>query len=96
MKAKFLFLSIFTLLLIASCDEDDEVLNQTGNVSFTLEELVEIENATIPLNVNIGIDNFNHSGGAIEVSITGEIMVLIMKQVLVMLILQLMLNKEIF
>lgn len=71
MKAKFLFLSIFTLLLIASCDEDDEVLNQTGNVSFTLEELVEIENATIPLNVNIGIDNFNHSGGAIEVSITG-------------------------
>lgn len=71
MKFRLLLLSIIALSCIQSCEDDEENLNGTGEVSFTNTVLVEVENATIPLGVNIGIDNFNHGGGAINVSITG-------------------------
>lgn len=71
MKLRFLFISIATLLFVFSCKDDDDNLDGTGVVSFFLDELVEIENATIGLAINIGIDEYNHSGGTIDVSITG-------------------------
>jgi hypothetical protein len=64
------FLVLFCFLAW-SCEDDDENLNGTGKVNFSLTELIEVENATTPLSVNIGIDNFNHSGGTIDVSISG-------------------------
>ncbi len=71
MKTKFLLYSILAIVFIFSCEDDDENLNGTGIVNFTLEELVEVENATIPLNINLGIDTFNHSGGTVDISISG-------------------------
>lgn len=71
MKIRLLLLSILTLTFIVSCEEDDNALNGTGKVGFTLSELVEIENATSGLTVNVGINDYNHAGGTISVSITG-------------------------
>ena len=71
MKIKLLLLSILTLTFIVSCEEDDNALNGTGIVGFTLSELLEIENATSGLTVNVGINDYNHAGGTISVSITG-------------------------
>ncbi|WP_452603228.1 hypothetical protein [Pontimicrobium sp. MEBiC06410] len=71
MKTKFLLYSILAIVFIFSCEDDDENLNGTGIVNFTLDELVEIENATIPLNINLGVDTFNHGGGTVDVSISG-------------------------
>jgi len=71
MKIKLLLLSIITLTFIVSCEEDDNALNGTGIVGFTLSELLEIENATSGLTVNVGINDYNHAGGTISVSITG-------------------------
>ena len=45
MKLRLIFLSIIALTFIQSCEEDDESLNGTGTVSFSLTELVEVENA---------------------------------------------------
>lgn len=71
MKIRLLLLSILTLTFIVSCEEDDNALNGTGKVGFTLSELVEIENATSGLTINVGINDYNHAGGTISVSITG-------------------------
>lgn len=71
MKIRLLLLSILTLTFIVSCEEDDSALNGTGKVGFTLSELVEIENATSGLTINVGINDYNHAGGTISVSITG-------------------------
>lgn len=71
MKIRFLLLSIIALLCVHSCEEDDENLNGTGKVSFSNIDLIEVENATIPLGVNIAINTYNHSGGTIEVLISG-------------------------
>ncbi len=71
MKLRLIFLSIIALTFIQSCEEDDESLNGTGTVSFSLTELVEVENATAALNINIGIDSFNHGGGTVDVAISG-------------------------
>ena len=71
MKARFLLYSILAIVFVFSCEDDDENLNGTGIVNFTLVELLEVENATIPLNINLGVDSFNHSGGTIDVSISG-------------------------
>ncbi|MDG5490068.1 Calx-beta domain-containing protein [Psychroserpens sp. SPM9] len=71
MNTRLLLLSIIALIAFTSCEEDDENLNGTGVVNFSITELVEVENATDPLVINVGIDNFNHSGGTIEVTISG-------------------------
>ena len=71
MKFRHLLLIITVLCCIQSCKDDDQNLNEIGEVSFSSTELIEVENATIPLGVNIAIDNYNHSGGTIEVLITG-------------------------
>ena len=71
MKTEFLLCSMFAFLLFFSCDEDEENLNGTGTVNFTIEELLEVENATIPLNIKLGIDSFNHKGGTVDISISG-------------------------
>lgn len=71
MKLKFLFILSLLLAFTISCEEDDETIDGTGTVEFTNTNLFEVENATAPLNVNIGIDTFNHNGGSINVSISG-------------------------
>ena len=72
MKLKVLILSIVSCIAILSCDQDDDNnTNGTGVVDFTLTDLVEVENATLPMTINIGIDNYNHAGGTIELAITG-------------------------
>ena len=71
MKLRLILLSIITLAFIQSCEENDESINGTGTVNFSLTELVEVENATSGLILNIGVDSFNHSGGTIDVAISG-------------------------
>ena len=71
MKLRLLILSIIVSGFIQSCEEDDENVNGTGTVGFSFTELIEVESATSSLTLNIGIDNFNHSGGTIDVLITG-------------------------
>ena len=71
MKSTYLYFSLAFLLLFLACKNDDENFSGTGIVNFTLEELVEVENTTSALAVNIGVDSFNHSGGTISVSISG-------------------------
>lgn len=72
MTYKYYKLILILICFLAwSCEDDEDSLNGTGVVSFALPELFEIENADTPLSVNIAIDNFNHSGGTIAVSITG-------------------------
>ncbi len=71
MNIRLLLLSILMLSFIVSCEEDDNNLDGTGIVGFSISELVEIENATNSLTVNVGINDYNHAGGAISVSITG-------------------------
>ncbi|WP_452224009.1 hypothetical protein [Lacinutrix chionoecetis] len=71
MKTKFFLFAMLSVFIILSCNDDDENLNGAGTVSFTLDQLIEVENATQPLNVNLGIDNFNHGGGTVDVSISG-------------------------
>ena len=71
MKFKYLFIVALLVLGLASCEDDDENLNGIGKVTFPLTNLVEVENATNALNINIGIDDYNHAGGTIEVAITG-------------------------
>ncbi|MFP4847070.1 hypothetical protein [Winogradskyella sp. PE311] len=71
MKLKYLISFFGALLFLISCEDDDENLNAIGKVTFAITELVEVENATNPLNINVGIDSFNHAGGTIDISISG-------------------------
>ena len=71
MKLKLLFVLTLLLTFTISCEEDDENIDGTGTVQFTNSNLFEVENATAPLNVNLGIDSFNHNGGSVNVSISG-------------------------
>jgi hypothetical protein len=71
MKLKYLISLFGAFLLFTSCEDDEENLNGIGKVTFAITELVEVENATNPLNINIGIDSFNHAGGTIDISISG-------------------------
>ena len=71
MKIRPLLFLAIAMIGFLSCEEDDENLNEIGNVSFSLDQLTEVENATNALAINIGIDSFNHSGGTIDVVITG-------------------------
>lgn len=61
-----LFLALF---LLAACNEDDPEGN--GQVSFKVQNLLEVENATIPLAINVNIDNPYHGGGTINIAISG-------------------------
>ena len=71
MKIRPLLFLAIAMIGFLSCEEDDENLNEIGNVSFSLDQITEVENATNALAINIGIDSFNHSGGTIDVVITG-------------------------
>ncbi|MDC1265566.1 hypothetical protein N8009_02100 [Flavobacteriaceae bacterium] len=71
MKIRPLHFLAIAMIGFLSCEEDDENLNEIGNVSFSLDQLTEVENATNALAINMGIDSFNHSGGTIDVVITG-------------------------
>lgn len=66
---KYLLLA-FILISFLSCEKDEEV-DTTAQVTLNYDDLFEVENATIPLGFNIGIDNPRHAGGAIDVSVTG-------------------------
>jgi len=68
---KFKSILLLVAILSFSCKEDDENINGTGNVEFSSSNLMEVENATSPLNVNVGVDSFNHSGGTVSVEILG-------------------------
>ncbi|WP_298511148.1 Calx-beta domain-containing protein [uncultured Kordia sp.] len=71
MKPIKLYISFVFLLIIFSCNDDEENFSGTGTVNFSLEQLQEVENATSALAINIGVDNFNHAGGTISVAISG-------------------------
>ena len=71
MKSIKLYTAFLFILIIFSCNEDDEDFSGTGTVTFSIESLQEVENATSALAINIGIDSFNHAGGTIDVSIAG-------------------------
>jgi len=71
MKLRHLLLPILAFIFVFSCEDDDEILNGTGVVDFSLTEIVEVENATSSLTLNIGVDTFNHNGGTVDVSISG-------------------------
>ncbi|MFD1062255.1 Calx-beta domain-containing protein [Winogradskyella litorisediminis] len=73
MKQNTYVLLALLLLLVSSCKDDDNEVNGTGIVEFSLENLAEIENATSSLNVNIGVDSFNHGGGTVDVTISGGV-----------------------
>ncbi|WP_228852999.1 Calx-beta domain-containing protein [Aegicerativicinus sediminis] len=64
-----LFLGIITLFL--GCEEDDNNATGTAAVSFAYDNLREVEGATIPLSLNLGIDNYAHSGGSVTIDISG-------------------------
>ncbi|QLE02418.1 hypothetical protein HX109_12945 [Galbibacter sp. BG1] len=69
---RYLFVAIIILILAISCDEDDD--NTSGGiavVNFTFDSLREVENATEPMLVNLGLDNPYHGGGSVAVSIEG-------------------------
>ncbi|WP_158269114.1 Calx-beta domain-containing protein [Kordia periserrulae] len=71
MKSIKLYMVFFCILIIFSCNEDDEDFSGTGTANFSITSLQEVENATSALAINIGIDNFNHAGGTISVAISG-------------------------
>ena len=71
MKFKYLFIAAILVLSLSACEDDDENLNGIGKVTFPIANLMEVENATNALSINIGIDDYIHSGGTIEVAITG-------------------------
>jgi len=71
MKFKFLLLSIVTFLFLSSCEDTENENTGTGIANFSVTELIEIENATSALNINIGLDNFNHAGGKVNIEISG-------------------------
>lgn len=59
-----------TLILMLSCDNEKEDL-QIGKVGFSSQDIIEIESATLPLGINIGVDTYNHSGGTVHVEVQG-------------------------
>lgn len=62
---------LFSLVIFISCEDEEDDQNGTGIVSFSLEEISEIENATQSLSLNVGVDNFNHAGGTFTVTVSG-------------------------
>ncbi|AJR04902.1 Calx-beta domain-containing protein [Siansivirga zeaxanthinifaciens] len=67
----FYSIIFFAALVITACQKDDNDTSGIGKVSFALDKLVEVENATLPLGINIGIDSFNHAGGTVDIEISG-------------------------
>lgn len=63
-----LFFGIITTTF--SCDEKEE-LQQTGKVSFTTNDIIELESATQALTLNVGVDTYGHQGGTVHVEVTG-------------------------
>ncbi len=57
------------VLSFFSCGKEEEA--GIATVSFKVNSLMEVENATAALLININIDDPTHSGGTINVSITG-------------------------
>lgn len=64
-------IAFLLLLLTFSACKDDEPIDIMGVVSFAKESLQEIEGASAPLSINIGIENAGHMGGSIDVEIIG-------------------------
>lgn len=62
---------LFFIFLFASCQKEET--SGTAQVSFKTPTLVEVENATIPLTINVNIDNPYHGGGTINIAITGGV-----------------------
>ena len=66
-------LALLALLSVLFSCEKEEITDVNGTVFFAADDLFEIENATIPLGITIGITNPAHQGGTIQVSITGGV-----------------------
>lgn len=71
MNFKHVFFIAIAFLIFTACNDDEEIVNQQGVVNFTESQLVEVENATQSLSINIGVDQSNHGGGTVDVSIAG-------------------------
>ncbi len=70
MQVKNYLLFFLAATFLSACEKEEEV-NETGKVYFATSDIREVENASIPLGINIGIDNAFHRGGTIELDITG-------------------------
>ncbi|MFT4683423.1 MAG: hypothetical protein ACI8RP_000009 [Urechidicola sp.] len=73
MKLKTYFLTFILVVAFACCEDENNDTAGTGIIDFKISEISEVENATNSLTLNIGIDNYNHSGGSVDVSISGAI-----------------------
>ncbi|MAZ28679.1 MAG: hypothetical protein CL868_16580 [Cytophagaceae bacterium] len=62
---------LLTCMVFSSCEDDENDVNEIATVTFTLDDLVEVESATQAIAVNIGISTPYHAGGTIDVSISG-------------------------
>lgn len=72
MKFRFFdSLIALSLLLLVSCQDDQSDSSGTATVNFSYDLLREVEGATQPLTINIGIDGYNHPEGTISIDITG-------------------------
>ncbi|MCF1420495.1 Calx-beta domain-containing protein [Mangrovimonas futianensis] len=71
MKSKLLTTLLIITSILFACEDDESNYGGTANVNFSLEELVEIENATAALSINVGMDNVYHGGGSYTIDITG-------------------------
>lgn len=65
-----LLIFFFGFICFCSCSSDEEA-NGIGQVSFKVDNLVEVENATIPLAINVNIDNPYHGGGTLNIGVSG-------------------------
>jgi len=65
---QYLFLA---LIIFTACEEDDDEPNGTATASFSIDNIVEVENATEGLSVNVGYDNAAHGGGTVSISVSG-------------------------
>ncbi|MGL2987088.1 Calx-beta domain-containing protein [Flavobacterium sp. RSSA_27] len=72
---KPLLLVALLLFSFSACDIQDDATsaNQIGEVNFSVEDLIEVEGATIPVKINMGISNYYHAKGEVKIEITGGV-----------------------
>jgi hypothetical protein len=55
--SRILMLTLLSLTIF-SCVEKEEESDLIGKVSFSTNDLIEVEGATLPLNINLGVDTY--------------------------------------
>jgi hypothetical protein len=70
--SRILMLALLSLTIF-SCIEKEEESDLIGKVSFSTNDLIEVEGATLPLNINLGVDTYRHSGGKVRIEVSGGV-----------------------